>query len=100
MSRPEDIPEDVWKTACACVSAPDRLGYAKAYTDLIARAILAAKLEEREACAVLCDEELRSREALSRGVRPTSAGSLGELCLSIGGAASAKMLAQAIRSRP
>lgn len=54
MTRPSDIPEDVWKAAIAAVYAGrGRVSTKDAPTfERIARAIMAAKAEEREQCAV------------------------------------------------
>lgn len=63
MSKPEDIPQDVWNVAEA--KAIDYLNWFGAalksddqyvLAQTIARAILAAKAEEREACAQVADE--------------------------------------------
>lgn len=68
--RPEDIPEDVWATAAkwahdlrewadhgnTMATYADHDEYA--FTDTIARAILAAKLEEREACVKAATDEI------------------------------------------
>ena len=52
-AKPDDVSQEAWDAAAAAVGAPDGLGYAKVFTDRIARAIMAAKAEEREACARL-----------------------------------------------
>lgn len=58
MSKPEDIPQDVWDVALrvwAELLTADHVGdpeVAHRDVDEIARAILAAKAEEREACLV------------------------------------------------
>lgn len=55
-SKPDDVPNSVWVSALnAGKSATDNDGFVR-----IARAILAAKAEEREACAKIADE----REAI------------------------------------
>jgi hypothetical protein len=46
MSKPDDIPQDIWDAASAVVGPPDGLGYAKVFTDRVARAIAA----ERDGC--------------------------------------------------
>ena len=53
MSKPEDIPQDVWEAAFETIA----VGYDNAYIhqEDIARAIMAAKAEEREACAALVE---------------------------------------------
>lgn len=74
MGKPEDIPQDVWDDAWG-VEAWARPHYAPASTTeedklnvvkAIARAILAAKAEEREACAATAEAEIvRVRERMS-----------------------------------
>jgi hypothetical protein len=51
MSKPDDIPQDVWETADACFEQGTVLGQRAQVT--IARAILA----ERERCAAIIDAE-------------------------------------------
>jgi hypothetical protein len=54
MSKPEDIPQDVWDAAFkACNAKFDP--YSRAYVADIARAIMAAKAEEREAILAIAD---------------------------------------------
>jgi hypothetical protein len=65
MSKPEDIPQDVWASAenalddmlCNCLEASGTTEQFRidSITPL-ARAILAAKAEEREACAVALED--------------------------------------------
>lgn len=43
IAKPDDIPQDVWDAASAVVGAPDGLGYAKVFTDRVARAIIEAQ---------------------------------------------------------
>jgi hypothetical protein len=51
MGKPDDIPQDVWDKVAELVWSPKDDDFTA-----IARAILAAKAEEREACAQLADE--------------------------------------------
>lgn len=60
MSRPEDIPEEVLMAAADVAIMLPGFPSIEATSDAverIARAIMAAKAEEREACAKLADEE-------------------------------------------
>lgn len=54
MSKPEDIPQDIWDKAEACFTGNswNPLGIER-----VARAILAAKAEEREACIAAANAE-------------------------------------------
>lgn len=61
---------------------------------VIARAILA----ERERCAKIADDMYGSSHDRTKGIRPTGAGALGELCLAIGGEATANAIRIAIRT--
>ena len=60
MSKPEDIPADVWAAALVPLHAIEHLDLAThEWIDLheaIARLIIAAKAEEREACALLMND--------------------------------------------
>lgn len=76
MSKPEDIPEEVWGTAfdhmdCHCPEA--MMGDDSLQTSVhraIARAIMAAKAEEREACVQIVFGSYRNHTArCSRIVR-------------------------------
>lgn len=53
MSKPDDIPQDVWDMAANTL---DDHAYNPLRVIPIARAIMAAKAEEREACAKLVDD--------------------------------------------
>lgn len=69
MSRPEDIPQDIWDAAEAVGEAiygrhergwvmwPLVSEHGNPAQEIVARAILAAKAEEREACAELADAQ-------------------------------------------
>lgn len=65
MSKPEDIPQDVWDAAAIkaleyvewLIPQPDYVSDSEfVLTQVLARTILAAKAEEREACAQVADE--------------------------------------------
>jgi hypothetical protein len=53
MSKPEDIPQDVWDTAIRVATTSEFTERVKG----IARTILAAKAEEREACARIAEDQ-------------------------------------------
>lgn len=60
MSKPEKIPQYTWNAAVRCAETalrnlPDDHGDMSFEIATIARAILAAKAEEREACAQIAD---------------------------------------------
>lgn len=79
MSRPEDIPQDVWDAAIRCAATalrnlPDDHGDVSFEIATIARAILAAKAEERAACALICDEEIERAKAFGPHHVPIIAG--------------------------
>ncbi len=65
MSKPEDIPQDVWDVAVNLASSlylnTDDEGRAYIPSDefpTVARTIMAAKAEEREACATIIQENM------------------------------------------
>lgn len=99
MTRPDDVPQKVWKVAGRALGSPSFTR--QTVQARIARAIMAAETRgeerERERCAKIADEEEVRRKAEGKGIRPTSSGPLGEMCLAIGGEASAKFIATAIR---
>jgi len=53
MTKPSDIPQDIWTAAGVHVRTTSHL---LSSTEIIARAILAAKAEQREADAKLADD--------------------------------------------
>lgn len=58
MTKPNDIPQDVWGAALKCAETVCRnLDYPNVTAEVtaIARAIMAAKEEEREECAKIAD---------------------------------------------
>lgn len=61
-SRPEDIPQDVWDRAALISEQRFQSKYCphqfKFLAEDIARAIMAAKAEEREACAAMADKAM------------------------------------------
>ena len=70
MSKPEDIPQDVWDRAerhfddfLRCPSETFRPA-----VQTIARAIMAAKAEEREACAKIIDANAFGNQAIIRAM--------------------------------
>ena len=58
MSKPEDIPQGVWDKAVVIADASEPS------TETLARAILAAKAEEREACAGWHDHNAEAAAAV------------------------------------
>lgn len=91
MTKPDDIPQDVWDRADDLAfydpATEGRDGSLNRYKlrEAIARAIMAAKAEEREACAGIADAELlRNRD--------------GEVCI-IDENACPSRIAAAIRNR-
>lgn len=65
MSRPEDIPEDVWEAACAVERAlpgPVRGGIGDLSNEVVARPIARAILAERERCLTVA-QSLRGPSA-------------------------------------
>ena len=60
------------------------------------KAMELAILNERERCAKIADDMYYSSRDRSKDIRPTGAGSLGELCLAIGGEATANAIRTAI----
>jgi hypothetical protein len=58
--KPDDIPLDVWAAAWA-VWQPHRKPIPSAAIELVARTIMAAKAEQREADAKICDAEAARR---------------------------------------
>ena len=81
MSKPEDIPQDVWTRALAAsVLIFDRLLDEGRIAVIsieardqaavpIARAIMAAKAEEREACAAIADDWVGGAEYIANAIR-------------------------------
>jgi len=68
MTKPEDIPQWVWDRAKEAIPR----GTWSARLQLsIARAILSAVEEEREACAKLAEVERRTDLAIKHGYKPT-----------------------------
>lgn len=53
MTKPDDIPQDVWDKASKHVVYTARIAVNEAQQVSVARAIIAAKAEEREKCADL-----------------------------------------------
>lgn len=56
MSKPNDIPQDVWDRSLSAFDEMCRVVEGSDDREIIARAILAAKAEEREACAVKAEQ--------------------------------------------
>lgn len=54
MNKPEDIPQDAWNLAARFMER----SYSFGAKEFAARAIIAAKAEEREACAKLAEGEV------------------------------------------
>jgi hypothetical protein len=64
MSRPNDIPEDVWEAASlACTAAPE---YTMYLHEKVARAILAERDSGRERWAQYLEAVVRTRESQKR----------------------------------
>ena len=70
MSKPEDISQEAWDASIKALwtdamhegECPE---WMETQVALVARAILAAKAEEREACAQVCDAEVEGALSLS-----------------------------------
>ena len=58
MTRPSDVSQEAWDAASAVVGPPDGIGYAKVFTESIARAIMA----ETERCAKIADAHADGHE--------------------------------------
>ena len=77
MSKPEDVPQDVWDEATQHVAQiPIRSQRAwDLAKSIIARAIMAAEKRgeerEREACALIAEVERRSDLSIKHGYKPT-----------------------------
>lgn len=71
MSKPDDIPQDVWDAACRAWDSTDFPG-----REMTARAIIAAKADEREACAQIADDAGNPYKGGSRGVAQEQAHSI------------------------
>lgn len=76
MSKPEDIPQDVWDKSIALMQGipadfswdgfEDAKSNHACAAEEVARAIMDAKAEEREACAAVADEYVWDDHALSQ----------------------------------
>lgn len=65
MGKPEDIPQDVWDVVCGIGASGPNAGYLNIR---IARAILAAKAEERRECLAEVEKEIEhTRKRMSDG---------------------------------
>lgn len=89
MSKPDDIPQDVWDKAVWSLEYPH-------YREAIARAIMAAKAEEREECAKIASDAKFGREATARSAM--AEGDAEAAVLAAMQAKMAEVISQAIRN--
>lgn len=69
MSKPDDIPADIWDACSELASQPRAIGefFQKNYIEPIARLVAA----ERERCAGIAEEDLRTAKAIEHVYKPT-----------------------------